>query len=221
MYEFLLKGGPIMAMIFAASGIAVWLFASRYFALHRAGLNVEEFLQGISNLVRRRHFAEALHECAGTPGPVARVIHAALTRHESPRSELKEIVEEAAQLEVPKLEYRLGALATLAVITPLIGLLGTVTGMIDIFSTVSSLSGYATATDLSAGIYKSLLTSAAGLMVAIPTYAGYMFLSAKVNRLMHEMERAGIEIVNLITEASPPREIISFEAPHSKSRSAD
>ena len=81
---------------------------------------------------RRRNFAEALHESAGTPGPVARVIHAAIIRHDAPRAELSDIVQEAGQLEVPKLERFLGVLATLAFLTPLLGLLGTVAGMIEL-----------------------------------------------------------------------------------------
>ena len=82
------------------------------------------FFRDSPNLIARRNFAEALHESAGTPGPVARVIHAAIIRHDSPRSELREIVQEAGQLEVPKLERFLGVLATIAYLTPVLGLLG-------------------------------------------------------------------------------------------------
>src|SRR4051812_47856278 len=130
--------------ILACSIIAIGVFAERLFYLHRATIHVSEFLKGLSNLIRRRNFAEALHESAGTPGPVARVIHAAILRHEAPRSELREIVQEAGQLEVPKLERFLGVLATLAFLTPLLGLLGTVAGMIEAFGLVSSNGGYAT-----------------------------------------------------------------------------
>jgi biopolymer transport protein ExbB len=174
---------------------------------------VGEFLQGLSNLVQRRNFAEALHESAGTPGPVARVIHAAIIRHDAPRAELKEIVQEAGQLEVPKLERFLGVLATLAYVAPLLGLLGTVAGMIDAFGTLSSNGGYATVTELSNGIYKSLLTTAAGLVVATPTFVAYSYLSSRVNSLMHEMERAGIEVVHMLTDREPSSDIITFQAP--------
>ena len=108
--------------ILACSIISVAVFAERFFYLHRATIHVGEFLKGLSNLIQRRNFAEALHESAGTPGPVARVIHAALLRHDMPRSELREIVQEAGQLEVPKLERFLGVLATLAFLAPLLGL---------------------------------------------------------------------------------------------------
>src|ERR1700759_539087 len=199
--------------ILICSIISIGVFAERLFYLHRATIHVGEFLKGLSNLVRRRNFAEALHESAGTPGPVARVIHAALIRHDASRSDLKEIVQEAGQLEVPRLERFLGVLATLAFLAPLLGLLGTVSGMIDAFGVLASSRGYATVTELSAGIYKSLLTTAAGLVVATPTFVAYSYLSSRVNAMMHDMERAGIEIVHMLTETTPLSGIISFQQP--------
>jgi biopolymer transport protein ExbB len=214
MIDYIQKGGLLMWPILICSIISIGVFAERLFYFHRATIHVGEFLQGLSNLVRRRNFAEALHESAGTPGPVARVIHAAIIRHDAPRAELKEIVQEAGQLEVPKLERFLGVLATLAFLTPLLGLLGTVTGMIEAFGMVTSSGGYATVTELSNGIYKSLLTTAAGLVVATPTFVAYSYLSSRVNSIMHDMERAGIEVVHMLTDREPMTEIIRFETAH-------
>lgn len=213
MIDYIQKGGLLMWPILVCSVVAIAVFAERLFYFHRATIHVGEFLQGLSNLVQRRNFAEALHESAGTPGPVARVIHAAIIRHDAPRAELREIVQEAGQLEVPKLERFLGVLATLAYVAPLLGLLGTVAGMIDAFGTLSSNGGYATVTELSNGVYKSLLTTAAGLVVATPTFVAYSYLSSRVNSLMHEMERAGIEVVHMLTDREPRGDIISFQAP--------
>src|SRR5947207_660311 len=100
--------------ILICSIISIAVFAERLFYLHRATIHVGEFLKGLSNLISRRNFAEALHESAGTPGPVARVIHSAIIRHDAPRAELRDVVQEAGQLEVPKLERFLGVLATRA-----------------------------------------------------------------------------------------------------------
>ncbi|HKP05508.1 MAG TPA: MotA/TolQ/ExbB proton channel family protein [Chthoniobacterales bacterium] len=213
MIDYIQKGGLLMWPILFCSVIAIAVFAERLFYFHRATIHVGEFLQGLSNLLQRRNYAEALHESAGTPGPVARVIHAAIIRHDAPRTELREIVQEAGQLEVPKLERFLGVLATLAYVAPLLGLLGTVSGMIDAFGTLSSNGGYATVTELSNGVYKSLLTTAAGLVVATPTFVAYSYLSSRVNSLMHEMERAGIEVVHMLTDREPRSDIISFQAP--------
>ena len=128
-------------------------------------------------------------------------------------------MQEAGQLEVPKLERFLGVLATLAFLAPLLGLLGTVAGMIDAFGTIASSGGYATVTELSGGVYKSLLTTAAGLVVATPTFVAYSYLSSRVNTMMHDMERAGIEIVHMLTENRPIGGIISFQQPEETARS--
>ena len=214
MLDYMQKGGPLMWLILLCSVIAAAVFAERVTYFYRASIRVSEFLRGLANLIQHRNFAEALHECAGTPGPVARVIHAAIIRHQAPREELKEIVQEAGQLEMPNLERNLGLLATIALITPLIGLLGTVTGLIETFVTISSHSGLASTTDLSSGIYQSLLTTAAGLVVAIPAFTAYSYLSSRVNALMRDMERGGIEVVSLITGARDPEDgaqIIDFK----------
>src|SRR5580698_9460517 len=168
MFDYMLKGGPLMWLILFCSIISVAVFCERLLYFHQVTIQVGEFLRGLSNLIQRRNFNEAIQECAGTPGPVARVVLAALRNREAPRSELKEIVQEAGQLEVPKLEQKLTILSTIAFVTPLIGLLGTVTGLIDAFVRMSELGGYTTTNDISAGIYQSLLTTAAGLVVAIP-----------------------------------------------------
>jgi biopolymer transport protein ExbB len=203
MIDYIQKGGLLMAhSVLQHHCIAVFASGFSTFTA-RQFTSVSSFR--VSNLVQRRNFAEALHECAGTPGPVARVIHAAIIRHESPRAELREIVQEAGQLEVPKLERFLGVLATLAYLAPLIGLLGTVAGMIEAFGLVSSNGGYATVTELSTGVYKSLLTTAAGLVVATPTFVGYSYLSSRVTTLLHDMERAGIEVVHVDRSRLPQR----------------
>ncbi len=210
MIEYIQKGGLLMWPILVCSIISIAIFAERVFYLHRASIHAGEFLKGLQNLIRRRNFAEALHESAGTPGPVARVIHTAIIRHDLPRAELREIVQEAGQLEVPKLERFLGVLATLAFLTPLLGLLGTVAGMIEAFGVISANGGYATVTELASGIYKSLLTTAAGLVVATPTFVAYSYLSGRINTMMHDMERAGIEVVQMLTDAEADSSIISF-----------
>jgi len=220
MIDYIQKGGLLIWPILICSIISIGIFAERLFYFHRATIHVGEFLQGLSNLLQRRNFAEALHESAGTPGPVARVIHAAIIRHDAPRAELRDIVQEAGQLEVPKLERFLGVLATIAFLAPLIGLLGTVTGMLEAFGTITSNGGYATVTELSSGVYKSLLTTAAGLVVATPTFVAYSYLSSRVNALMHDMERAGIEVVHMLTDRPPTTDIITFQQPD-ESRKAD
>jgi biopolymer transport protein ExbB len=215
MIDYMQKGGPLMWLILLCSVISIAVFAERLLYFHRATIDLEEFLQGLSNLVRKRNLAEARVECQATSVPVTRVIHAALIRHHLPHTELREIVQEAGQLEVPRLERNLGLLIAIGYICPLIGLLGTVTGLIQAFVQLSANNGYATLADISGGIYQSLLTTAAGLVVTIPTILAYCHLSARLNALLHDMERAGIEVVNLLSERETDSSIIEF-APKSQ-----
>ena len=210
MIDFIQKGGPLMWLLLLASVVAVGTFAERFTYLRRITIDVGDFMRGLSNLVRDGRYTEAQIECKSTPGPVSRVVYAAILRHDLPRSNLKEIVQEAGQLEVPRLETHLPVLATIAQVCPLIGLLGTVTGLIRAFVTVSSQGGFVTANALSYGVYQSLLTTAGGLVIAIPAYVAHSYLSTRVNALLHDMERAGIEIVNLLVDRRPATEIIPF-----------
>lgn len=189
-----------MWLLLGCSILAIAIALERYFHFHRSRIDVGDLLHGLRNLVRKKNFAEAIHECAGTPGPVARVIHSAILHHGAPRAELKEIVQETGQLEMPKLEKHLAVLLSIAYVAPLIGLLGTILGLVNTFVQVNATGGYATATEISKGVYESLISSAAGLMVAVPAFVIYSFLVAYAKTLMHDMERGGIEIVNIIVE---------------------
>ncbi len=204
------RGGPLMWLILFCSVVAVAIFAERLAYFHRASIHVAEFLRGLANLIERGSIGEARQECAGAPGPVPRVIHAALARHEESRAELRAIVQDAGQLEAPRLERNLWVLPTVAFVTPLIGLLGTVGGLIEVFSVISSRNGYASSADISNGVYHSLLTTAAGLVVAIPAAVAYCYLCARRNALLRDMERAGIEIVQLLTERRGAAKIIDL-----------
>lgn len=210
MKELINQGQPLIFLLLGCSLLAVGIFLERFFHFHRSTIVVQDLLQGLGNLISRKNYAEALHVCAGTPGPVARVMKAVLTRHESERIELKEIAQEAGQLEVPRLERSLTVLLSIAYVAPLIGLLGTVLGLVDTFLPVAQ-HGQATNIELARGIYKSLVISAAGIAVAIPSYVLYAYLAQNVKTLMHDMERAGIEIVNLLLQSRQTVDIVEFK----------
>ena len=213
MTELISKGGPLVWLLIACMGFAVAIFLERLAYFHRASMNVGEFLAGLAALIRRRNFTEALQECVATRVPAGRVIHAALLRHHAPREQLKEIVQEAGQLEVPRLERYLAILNAIAHAGPLIGLLGTVIGLLDSFTNLSSANGITTPAEVARGVYQSLVTSALGLVVAIPAYLFYAFLSARAQSIMHDLERAGVEIVNLIEDAKSADNIVEFRQP--------
>lgn len=213
MTELISKGGPLVWLLMACMGFAVAIFLERLAYFHRASMNVGEFLAGLAALIRRRNFAEALQECVATRVPAGRVVHAALLRHHAPREQLREIVQEAGQLEVPRLERYLAILNAIAHAGPLIGLLGTVIGLLDSFTNMSSANGITTPAEVARGVYQSLVTSALGLVVAIPAYLFYAFLSARAQSIMHDLERAGVEIVNLIEDAKSADNIVEFRQP--------
>lgn len=211
------QGGPLTWLLLACSIFSIGIFLERYLLFHRTRVSVSDLMHGMANLIRKKKFAEALHECAGTPGPVGRVVHAALLRHEAPRSELKEIVQEAGQLEVPKLEKNLTVLHNLAYVTPLIGLLGTILGLLRTFVLIKDHSGFATPEQVSGGLYESLITSALGIVVAVPAFTFYSYLSSFARTLVHDMERAGIEIVNIIHDSRTERsDILEFRLEQKK-----
>jgi len=221
MAELISKGGPLIWLLLGCFALAVGVFLERLSYYHRAGMNVGEFLAGLASLIRRKNYAEALQECVATRVPVGRVIHAALLRHHAPREHLKEIVQEAGQLEVPRLERYLSMLHAIAHGAPLLGLLGTIIGLLDSFTNLSAANGVATTSDVARGVYQSLITSGMGIAVAIPAFLFYAFLSAKCRHLMHDLERAGVEIVNLIEDSREDRQILSFRQEAAVEQSPD
>ena len=201
MMELVQKGGPLMWLILACSVTSLGVFAERLFFLHRASIHTGDFLRGLANLLRKKNYAEAVQECAATPGPVPRVLHAMLVKHDAPRSELRDIAQEAGQLEIPRLERNLALLGTIAYATPLVGLLGTILGLLTAFQQITTHGGYATAAEIAGGVYESLLTSAAALTVAIPAFVAHSYISARVNDVVHDIERASIELLEVLQES--------------------
>ncbi len=220
MLDFMQKGGPLMWPILFCSVLASAVFLERVLYFHRIQMRVGEFMRGLANLIRGRRYAEAQMEAAATSGPVQRVVHAAIIHHNAPREELRQIAQEAGQLEVPKLERRLPMLASLAFIAPMLGLLGTIAGLIEAFQNLSAAGGLTSSAEIANGIYQALITTAAGLVVCLPCALAYAYLVARVKRVMHDMERAGIEIVHLLAESRQQPDIIEFRNPPARGAAA-
>jgi biopolymer transport protein ExbB len=151
-------------------------------------------------VLKRDNVVEAISICDATPGPVARLVKVAILNRERGREGVREALEEAGLMEVPRLEAKLNVLATIAQIAPLLGLLGTVLGFIRIFVRMEEEGQFAHAGVLLGGVWEALLCTAAGLAVAIPSYAGYNYLVSRVNSVVLDMEKAATEIVNTVTE---------------------
>src|SRR4051794_34237105 len=181
---FLKMGGMMIWMILFASAVAVVVFIQRVLHYHRAQINSMEFLNGVRNVLKRENVVEALSICDATPGPVARLVKTAILNREHGRDRVREALEEAGLAEVPRLEQKLNLLATIAQLAPLLGLLGTILGFVQVFSKIENQGLYAHVGDLSQGIWKALICAAAGLAVAIPAHAGYNYLVSRINSIV-------------------------------------
>ena len=126
-------GGPIILLQLGLAFFGAVFVVERMFFFHRARINVGDLLVGLSNHAKRKAYAEALHEAARAPGPVSRVAHAVLLRHHMKRSDLRDVAQEAGQLEVPRIEKNLRGILAVALIAPLTGMLGTVLGLTEMF----------------------------------------------------------------------------------------
>jgi biopolymer transport protein ExbB len=199
MIQLIQKGGPMMWLILAVSIVAAVLFLKKLFDLHRAQIKWADFLKGIYNILGRRNVVEAVSICEETPGPVASIVRAAVLHHDEDKESIQRAIEEAGLAEIPRLERNLTMLATLAQVTPMMGLLGTVLGMMQVLLAVQEKSPLVHSGDLMGGLWQALISTAASLAVAIPIYAGYNLLVGRVESIVLDMERASVEILAFLT----------------------
>lgn len=186
-----------MYPIFLCSVVALGFFIERLFKLRRARIMPKVQIQNLNDLISRKKYNDAAYLCQGQPSAISRIYHAALKSNGLPRSSIKEVVLEVGRREASDLLKHVSVLGTVASITPLLGLLGTVSGMIKTFNLISYY-GVGNPGTLAAGISEALLTTAAGLSVAIPTLVGYRFVSSKADGLISEMEEQSLLLVEAL-----------------------
>jgi biopolymer transport protein ExbB len=193
------EGGPMIWVLLALGLLFLILFIERTLYLHRGQIRSTAFINGIKNILAKRRLVEAITVCEETPGPVAAVVKAALLHADDDADVMRFYVQEAAVVELPALERRLGAIAAIAQVAPLAGLLGTILGFITTFK--AFLHDYMAASALAHGMWQALLGAAGGLMLAIAAHLGYHFLNGRVRAIVRDMEWAGNEIMRyLLTE---------------------
>ena len=197
-FSLLARGGPMMVILFIMAVIALVLFIERSFYLHRGQIRSTTFIDGIKNILGKRRLVEALTVCEETPGPVAAVVKAALIHSQDDEARMRFAVQEAGVVELPALERRLGSIAAIAQVAPLVGLLGTVLGMATTFHEFMQGGQYATAQALSKGMWQALLATAGSLVVAIPAHLAYHFLHGRVRSIVRDVEWAGNEIMRYL-----------------------
>jgi biopolymer transport protein ExbB len=207
MYEFLAKGGVLMIPIGVASVLALAIFLERLWSLQRTRVLPVDFIERIRALVADGRADSAVEACHENRSSLARVFCVALAHRGEPRDAIKGEVEEVGRHEAADLSRYQTALATIAAISPLMGLLGTVMGMIRVFQKVTE-QGVGDPRILASGIWEALITTAAGLTVAIPVYVGYRYVVSRTDRLVLALERETLELIEQLEEprrAAPRR----------------
>ena len=202
--DLLISGGVVLLAIVLLSIYAVYLFLVRFAKLSRERLDGDVLMTRVNAAVRDRDLELALDACEQHGGPIARTLHAALLRLPYGRQAVEAAFQDAALQEEQRLTRGLRPLATIAQVAPLMGLLGTVTGMIIAFGEISA-AGTGNPALLAGGIGQALVTTAAGLIVAIPTLVGQSFLSSRVDMILLEIDRRREELMANVVQAVAAR----------------
>ena len=199
MLDVLIKGGPLMIPLLVLSIIAVAVTLERLWYLFRTRIDTEELMDDVKLALQDGKVLEAMQMVKKAKGPVAAILAAAIAYGDRDKEAVRERLEEVGEDEVFKMRRGLGMIATIVSIAPLIGLLGTVTGIIRSFQVLGAFQGVASnPAALSVGIAEALITTAAGLIIAIPAMAIHHWLSSMVERRVREMNRRALEITDLI-----------------------
>ena len=183
-------------VLLAASALGVVVFVERRLTYHRVQINTTALLGGLKNVLSQNNLVEAIGICDATPSPTARVVKTVLENHRLAREEVKEILGQQGSEEVARLEQRLGVLATLGQVAPLLGLLGAVLGFMETGETVI--------TDHHAHFAKAMMPLALGLAVGVPCFVGYNHLVAVVGSIVIDMEKAGLRALRMVSELEGP-----------------
>jgi len=194
MFEIVKAGGPVMVPIVLASIIAAAIFLERLWTLQQRRVLPAELTEKVWKWVEQRQIQDKHIVALQQNSPLGKILAAGLANRHRERVIIKEAIEDAGRHVVHELEHFIGALGTIASISPLLGLLGTVIGMIETFNAIRT-QGVGDPAALGGGIAQALITTAAGLTVAIPALLGYKYLRGRVSNLVVQMEKESIKLV--------------------------
>ncbi|MDY6973831.1 MAG: MotA/TolQ/ExbB proton channel family protein [Thermodesulfobacteriota bacterium] len=201
MIDLIVKGGILMIPIMMCSVVALAVFFERLWVLRREHIIPEEFIRQVEELLKKQKISEAIFLCQSDVSSIARIFLAGLKNAQKGMWLVKEAIEGKGSREATILEKNVDILSTIANLTPLMGLLGTVSGMIKTFDAISA-QGIGNPAPLAGGIAEALITTAAGLCIAIPSLVCYRFLKDKAGALIFEMEENSIRLVELMENVS-------------------
>lgn len=200
LWDLTLKGGPIMIPIALLSIIGIYIFIERYIIIGRASREDSSFMDNIRDLMHNGRLDSALSLCRNNSTPIARMIEKGLQRHGRPLGDINAAIENVGSIEVAKLEKNISLLATVSGGAPMLGFLGTVTGMVKAFYDMSMAGNNIDIQLLSGGIYQALITTVAGLIVGIIAYFCYNILVARVQKIVFKLQFRASEFMDLLHE---------------------
>ena len=198
--EMAMKGGWLMIVLLILSIIAIYIFGNKWWMIRKAGNIDKNFMKDIHDLIHEGKIKSALTLCEKYDSPVARLVEKGIERIGRPLPDIQAAVENMGNVEVARLEKGLPMLATIAGGAPMIGFLGTVSGMIQAFFRMSTAGNNIDITLLSGGIYEAMVTTVGGLFVGIIAYFGYNFLTSQISNLVFKMENTTIEFIDMLHE---------------------
>ena len=199
------NGGPLIWVLLVLGLLVLIFFLERTLYLHRGQIRTNTFIEGIKNTVRKRRIVEALAVCEQTPGPAASIVKAALLVHDQNETRMRGAIQSMALVEIPLLERRIGTIAAIAKIAPLIGLLGTVIALFEGFFAMQKEGPYADVSAFSGYVAQALLVTAAGLLLGILANMACHFLYGRVRALVNDMEWVGNDIMQFLLYGEPDR----------------
>jgi len=177
------------------------LFVERALFLHKGQVGTEDFLSGIKNLVGKKRLVEALTLCEDTPGPMARIVKSALLHYNESSDNIRSAIQSAALVEIPVLERRIGTIAALARVAPLLGFLGTLIAALQALYQLEASNG--NSGEFSRLLAEALITSATGLAIAVMATLAHHFLCGRVRALVHDLEWVGHNIHEFLMVEAP------------------
>lgn len=189
-----------MIPILILSIIAVYIFVERVLSIRKASETPELFMDKIKTLVLDGDITGAKLLCSQFESPISKMIEKGISRIGSPLKTIEVSIENVGKIEIYRLEKNLSLLATISGVAPMMGFLGTVTGMIQAFIAIAQEEGAVSPKLLSEGIYQAMITTAVGLLVGIVAYLGYNFLVARVQKIIHKMEYTSVDFIDLLQE---------------------
>jgi biopolymer transport protein ExbB len=200
-----LSGGIAMIPIFILSIVAVYIFVERLLIIQKASKTPVGLMERVKSLVLNGDIISARLLCSQTDTPIARMLEKGISRIGSPLKNIEASIENVGKIEIYNLEKNLSLLATVAGAAPMVGFLGTVTGMIQAFIAIAQEEGTVSPKLLSSGIYQAMITTAAGLIVGIIAYLAYNYLVTQVQKVIFSMEYSSVEFIDLLQEPDKVR----------------